>query len=72
MGTHIAVAATIAAGAADVGLGIRAVDLDFIPVALEQYDVVSTIESDGKIYQVADQYFTVRSVQERGRRFGRI
>jgi putative molybdopterin biosynthesis protein len=42
--THTAVAAAIAAGTADVGLGIlsaaRIYDLDFIPVADEQYDLL--------------------------------
>lgn len=56
VGTHMAVAATIAAGAADVGLGIRAVaeimNLDFIPVAQEQYDLVSTLEPDGKLVKL--------------------
>lgn len=56
VGSHMAVAATIAAGAADVGLGIRAVaemmDLDFIPVAQEQYDLISTLEPDGKLIKL--------------------
>ncbi|SDE42329.1 molybdopterin biosynthesis protein [Sporomusa acidovorans] len=42
--THMAVAATIAGGAADTGMGIRAaataLGLDFIPVAQEQYDLI--------------------------------
>ena len=42
--THLAVAAAVAAGRADVGLGIRAAaqafGLDFIPVAWEPYDLV--------------------------------
>ncbi|MGW4488707.1 molybdopterin biosynthesis protein [Amycolatopsis sp. NPDC004368] len=42
--THLAVAAAIAAGRADTGLGIlaaaRAFDLDFVPVAQEPYDLV--------------------------------
>lgn len=42
--THLAVAAAVASGRADVGLGIRAaaaaVGLDFIPLALERYDLV--------------------------------
>jgi len=41
--THLAVAATVAGGSADVGLGIlsaaRAVGTDFIPLANEQYDL---------------------------------
>jgi putative molybdopterin biosynthesis protein len=42
--THLAVAAAVAAGRADTGLGIlaaaRAFDLDFVPVAREPYDLV--------------------------------
>ncbi|HLH65664.1 MAG TPA: molybdopterin biosynthesis protein [Solirubrobacteraceae bacterium] len=42
--THLAVAAAIASGRADCGLGVmaaaRAFDLDFIPVADEPYDLV--------------------------------
>jgi putative molybdopterin biosynthesis protein len=41
--THLAVAAAVAGGAADAGLGIltaaRALELDFIPVAQERYDL---------------------------------
>jgi putative molybdopterin biosynthesis protein len=51
--THLAVAAAVAAGRADVGLGIRAAaqafGLDFIPVAWEPYDLVlrvSVLEND--------------------------
>jgi putative molybdopterin biosynthesis protein len=42
--THLAVAAAVASGVADVGLGIRAaahaLNLDFVPLATEQYDLV--------------------------------
>jgi putative molybdopterin biosynthesis protein len=42
--THLAVAASVAGGAADVGLGIlaaaRALDLDFVPLLKERYDLV--------------------------------
>jgi len=42
--THLAVAAAVASGAADCGLGIlaaaRALDLDFIPLDWERYDLV--------------------------------
>jgi putative molybdopterin biosynthesis protein len=42
--THLAVAADVASGAADVGLGIlaaaRALDLDFVPLLNEQYQLV--------------------------------
>ncbi|MCL4265931.1 MAG: molybdopterin biosynthesis protein [Anaerolineae bacterium] len=42
--THLAVAAAVASGTADAGLGIRAaaraLELDFVPLAHEQYDLV--------------------------------
>ena len=42
--THLAVAAAVAEGSADAGLGIRAAarafDLDFLPLARERYDLV--------------------------------
>jgi putative molybdopterin biosynthesis protein len=42
--THLAVAAAVASGTADTALGIRAaaraLDLDFIPLALEEYELV--------------------------------
>jgi putative molybdopterin biosynthesis protein len=42
--THMAVAVAVLSGTADVGLGIyaaaKALDLDFIPVVTEQYDLV--------------------------------
>ncbi|MBK8984493.1 MAG: molybdopterin biosynthesis protein [Chloroflexi bacterium] len=44
--THLAVAAAIASGTADTGLGIRAaaraLQLDFVPLAHERYDLVMT------------------------------
>jgi putative molybdopterin biosynthesis protein len=46
--THLAVAAAVAAGRADTGLGIlaaaRAFDLDFVPIAREPYDLVLRAE----------------------------
>jgi putative molybdopterin biosynthesis protein len=46
--THMAVAAAVLSGAADVGLGIhaaaQALNLDFIPVVTEQYDLVISAE----------------------------
>jgi putative molybdopterin biosynthesis protein len=46
--THLAVAAAVAAGRADAGLGIlaaaRAFGLGFVPVAREPYDLVTTAE----------------------------
>jgi len=42
--THMTVASAVASGAADTGLGIlaaaRALDLDFVPVARERYDLI--------------------------------
>ncbi|MGH2541990.1 MAG: substrate-binding domain-containing protein, partial [Ardenticatenaceae bacterium] len=42
--THLAVAAAVAGGRADAGLGIlsaaRAMGLDFVPLLTEQYDLV--------------------------------
>jgi putative molybdopterin biosynthesis protein len=47
--THLAVAAAVAAGRADAGLGVlaaaRAFGLDFVPVAKEPYDLVLLRES---------------------------
>ncbi|MBN1563293.1 MAG: molybdopterin biosynthesis protein [Anaerolineae bacterium] len=46
--THLAVAAAVASGSADCGMGIRnaamALDLDFIPVVHERYDLVIPAE----------------------------
>jgi putative molybdopterin biosynthesis protein len=48
--THMAVAATIAGGSADAGMGIRAASkalgLDFIPVAQEQYDLILNFDPE--------------------------
>ena len=45
MTTHLAVAAAVASGAADVGLGVlsaaRVLDLDFLPVGWERYDLAA-------------------------------
>lgn len=46
--THLAVAAAVASGRADCGLGIpaaaKALDLDFVPLCHEQYDLVIPLE----------------------------
>jgi putative molybdopterin biosynthesis protein len=46
--THISVAAQIAKGNADVGLGVfsaaKIMDLDFIPIADEEYDIAIPVE----------------------------
>jgi putative molybdopterin biosynthesis protein len=50
VGTHMAVAASIAAGTADAGLGVKAaaqaLGLEFIPVAQEQYDLLLNFTAD--------------------------
>jgi putative molybdopterin biosynthesis protein len=62
--THMAVASTVASGIADAGLGIlpaaRAMNLDFIPIAKERYDLVipSIHLKDEKIEKVIE---TIRS-----------
>ena len=62
--THMAVASAVAGGVAEVALGIlsaaRALDLDFIPVAKEQYDLLipSIYFDDEKIRRVIE---TIRS-----------
>jgi putative molybdopterin biosynthesis protein len=49
--THLSVAAAVASGRADCGLGItaaaRALDLDFLPLYLEQYDFVIPMDVYG-------------------------
>ncbi|MFH2100345.1 MAG: substrate-binding domain-containing protein, partial [Pseudomonadota bacterium] len=49
--THMAVAVAVKSGAADCGLGIlaaaRALDLDFVPVVTEQYDLIIREEHFG-------------------------
>lgn len=50
VGTHMAVGATVKAGAADTGLGVQAaavaLGLDFIPAAQEQYDILLNFAAD--------------------------
>jgi molybdate-binding protein len=47
-GSHLEIALAVAAGAADAGLAVRAaaadLDLDFLPVAWEDYDLVLSEE----------------------------
>lgn len=56
VGTHMAVGATVIGKAADVGLGIRAaaraLGLDFIPVADEQYDLILNLAAEDKQAEV--------------------
>ena len=68
--THMAVAVDVLSGAADCGMGIyaaaRALDLDFVPIAREQYDLLipSNLLSQPNIQAVLD---TIRSVHFRER-----
>lgn len=61
--THLAVAASIASGRADCGLGIiaaaRAVDIDFIPLYQERYDLVIP-----SIYAKSDLFFPLIQILE--------
>lgn len=56
--THMSVAAAVASGSVDAGMGIRAaavaLDLDFVPVAEERYDLIvpKTHLADPKVEQV--------------------
>jgi len=58
--THMSVAAAVASGSADTGLGIlaaaKALDLDFIPVAEERYDLIIPEQfiSDQKVMAVLE------------------
>jgi len=59
VGTHMAVAASIAAGTADAGLGVQAaavaLGLDFIPVAQEQYDLLLNFNpGDERLHAILD------------------
>ena len=56
VGTHMAVAASVAGGNADAGLGVQAaaqaLGLDFIPLAEEQYDLLLNFAVDDKRQEV--------------------
>ena len=69
VGTHMAVAASIAAGTADTGLGVRAaaaaLGLDFIPIAEEQYDILLNFpEHDERLQAIIDILRTAEFRQE--------
>jgi putative molybdopterin biosynthesis protein len=57
--THLAVAAAIASGRADCGMGVRAAarafELDFVPVAREPYDLV--VERDSLEHPVLQPFW---------------
>jgi putative molybdopterin biosynthesis protein len=59
--THLAVAAAVKSGSADCGLGIaaaaEALDLDFIPVHVEEYDLVVPSE-----YYYSDLFTPIREI----------
>jgi putative molybdopterin biosynthesis protein len=68
--THMAVAAAILSGAADAGLGInaaaRALNLDFIPVVTEQYDLVIPAEIfETEMIQTILETISSKAFQER-------
>jgi putative molybdopterin biosynthesis protein len=58
--THMSVAAAVASGSADTGMGIlaaaKALDLDFVPVAEERYDLIipEQFATDPKVIAVLD------------------
>lgn len=56
VGTHMAVAATIVGGSADAGMGIRAaakaLGLDFISVAQEQYDLILNFSPEDERFEL--------------------
>jgi putative molybdopterin biosynthesis protein len=70
--THLAVAAAIAAGRCDAGLGImaaaRAFGLDFVPVTQEPYDLVVAAEAMDSRFQAAVTDLGGYSTKEMGRR----
>ncbi|MGC9129955.1 MAG: substrate-binding domain-containing protein, partial [Pyrobaculum sp.] len=57
--THTAVAAAVAQGRADVGLGVRYAaelyGLDFIPVGWEEYDLVARREALDKALEIVEE-----------------
>jgi len=58
--THMSIAASVANGSVDAGLGIRAaanaLDLDFVPIAEERYDLVvpARHQNDNKVATVLE------------------
>jgi putative molybdopterin biosynthesis protein len=68
--THMAVAVDVLSGAADCGLGIfaaaRALDLDFIPIEKEQYDlIIPSSMLDNKNIQAILETIESKSFRER-------
>jgi putative molybdopterin biosynthesis protein len=68
--THTAVAAAVAAGAADAGMGIlaaaRIYDLDFIPICEEEYDFL--IADESQIHPQFQRFMQVLQSEELARR----
>ncbi len=58
--THMSIAASVASGSVDTGLGIRAaanaLDLDFVPIAEERYDLIvpNRFQNDEKVAAILD------------------
>jgi putative molybdopterin biosynthesis protein len=58
--THMSIAASVANGSVDTGLGIRAaanaLGLDFVPIALERYDLIVPLRhlQDSKVASVLE------------------
>jgi molybdopterin molybdotransferase/putative molybdopterin biosynthesis protein len=73
--THMSVAVAVLSGAADAGLGIyaaaRALDLDFIPVVTEQYDlVIPQVYFDSEPVRILLDTIATSSFQKRVRALG--
>ena len=72
--THTAVAASIAAGTADAGLGIysvaKAFRLDFVPIAAEQYDLL--ILQDALKMEMVQKLLEILQSQEFARRLEKL
>jgi putative molybdopterin biosynthesis protein len=67
--THMSIAAAVASGSVDTGLGIRAaanaLDLDFVPIAEERYDLIvpDRFQSDKKVVAILDLIRNDRNFQ---------
>jgi putative molybdopterin biosynthesis protein len=73
--THMAVAVDVLSGAADCALGIfaaaRALDLDFVPIEKEQYDlIIPSSILDNRNIQVILETIGSQSFRERVRGLG--
>ncbi|MGL5513787.1 MAG: substrate-binding domain-containing protein, partial [Sporomusa sp.] len=72
--THMAVAASIAGGIADTGMGIRAaataLGLDFIPVAQERYDLILNFSPEDERLALLIQILQSEEFQQQVERLG--